>query len=91
MHFELCYYQAIDFAIERGLKRVEAGAQGDHKIARGYEACITYSSHWFPHKGFMNAVDNFLKEEKKIVSHSSEQIQFISPFKKGEKIDAKKT
>ena len=49
MHFELCYYKAIDFAIERGLKRVEAGAQGDHKIARGYEACITYSSHWFPH------------------------------------------
>ena len=91
MHFELCYYQAIDFAIERGLKRVEAGAQGDHKIARGYEACITYSSHWFPHKGFMNAVDDFLKEEKKIVSHSSKQIQFISPFKKGEKIDAKKT
>ena len=89
MHFELCYYQAIDFAIERGLKRVEAGAQGDHKIARGYEACITYSSHWFPHKGFMNAVDDFLQEEKKIVSHSSDQIQFISPFKKGEKIDAK--
>ena len=59
MHFELCYYKAIDFAIERGLKRVEAGAQGDHKIARGYEACITYSGHWFPHGGFMEAVDNF--------------------------------
>jgi len=84
MHFELCYYKAIDFAIERGLKRVEAGAQGDHKIARGYEASITYSSHWFPHEGFMNAVEEFLKEEKKIVSYSSEQIQFISPFKKGE-------
>ena len=90
MHFELCYYRAIDFAIERGLKRVEAGAQGDHKIARGYEACITYSSHWFPHEGFMRAVDNFLKEEKKIVSHSSKQIEFISPFKKGEKINGKK-
>ncbi len=90
MHFELCYYKAIEFAIERGLKRVEAGAQGDHKIARGYEACITYSSHWFPHYGFMKAVDNFLKEEKKIVSEGSKQIQFISPFKKGENIDAKK-
>ncbi len=90
MHFELCYYRAIDFAIERGLKRVEAGAQGDHKIARGYEACITYSSHWFPHEGFMRAVDDFLKEEKKIVSHSSKQIDFISPFKKGEKINEKK-
>ena len=90
MHFELCYYRAIDFAIERGLKRVEAGAQGDHKIARGYEACITYSGHWFPHGGFMEAVDNFLREEKKIVSQSSKQIQFISPFKKGENIDAKK-
>ncbi len=84
MHFELCYYKAIDFAIERGLKRVEAGAQGDHKIARGYEASTTYSGHWFPHEGFMNAVDDFLKEEKKIVSYSSKQIQFISPFKKGE-------
>ena len=90
MHFELCYYKAIDYAIERGLKRVEAGAQGDHKIARGYEACITYSGHWFPHDGFMKAVDNFLREEKKIVSQSSKQIQFISPFKKGENIDAKK-
>ena len=90
MHFELCYYRAIDFAIERGLKRVEAGAQGDHKIARGYEASITYSGHWFPHSGFMEAVDNFLREEKKIVSQSSKQIQFISPFKKGENIDAKK-
>ena len=90
MHFELCYYKAIDFAIERGLKRVEAGAQGDHKIARGYEACITYSSHWFPHYRFMKAVDNFLKEEKKIVSEGSKKIQFISPFKKGENIDAKK-
>ena len=84
MHFELCYYKAIDFAIEQGLKRVEAGAQGDHKIARGYEGRITYSSHWFPHEGFMNAVDDFLKEEKKIVNHSSKQIQFISPFKKGD-------
>ena len=90
MHFELCYYKAIDFAIEKGLKRVEAGAQGDHRIARGYEACITYSSHWFPHEGFMAAVDNFLKEEKKIVSYSSEQIQFISPFKKGVQLNAKK-
>ena len=90
MHFELCYYKAIDFAIERGLKRVEAGAQGDHKIARGYEASKTYSGHWFPHEGFMNAVDNFLKEEKKIVTYSSEQIQFISPFKKGEKLSVKK-
>ena len=90
MHFELCYYKAIDFAIERGLKRVEAGAQGDHKIARGYEACITYSGHWFPHGGFMKAVDNFLTEEKKIVTQSSKQIQFISPFKKGENADAKK-
>ena len=72
------------------MKRVEAGAQGDHKIARGYEACITYSSHWFPHEGFMRAVDDFLKEEKKIVSHSSKQIEFISPFKKGEKINGKK-
>ena len=90
MHFELCYYRAIDFAIQRGLKRVEAGAQGDHKIARGYEASITYSSHWFPHEGFMKAVDDFLKEEKKIVSYSSEQIKFISPFKKGEQLNAKK-
>ena len=85
MHFELCYYQAIDFAIERGLKRVEAGAQGDHKIARGYEACITYSSHWFPHKGFMNAVDDFLQEEKKLLAIAANKYSLSAHLKKEKK------
>ena len=90
MHFELCYYQAIDFAIESGLERVEAGAQGDHKIARGYLPITTYSSHWFAHKGFLSAVNNFLQEEKKLIRIHEEELQFISPFKTRGELNEKK-
>tara|TARA_B100001250_G_scaffold411447_1_gene440121 strand:+ start:69 stop:1247 length:1179 start_codon:yes stop_codon:yes gene_type:complete len=90
MHFELCYYQAIDFAIKNGLDRVEAGAQGDHKIARGYLPNTTYSSHWFGHKGFLSAVEKFLQEEKKLIRIHEDELQFVSPFKKGESLNEKK-
>jgi predicted N-acyltransferase len=90
MHFEVCYYQAIDFAIKNGLNRVEAGAQGDHKIARGYLPSITYSSHWFSHSGFLAAVDNFLQEEKKMIRTHGDELEFLSPFKKGENLNDKK-
>ncbi|MBL4869950.1 MAG: N-acetyltransferase, partial [Robiginitomaculum sp.] len=60
LHFELCYYQAIEAAIEMGLSRVEAGAQGEHKLARGYEPVTTYSAHYLAHAGLRDAVDNFL-------------------------------
>ena len=60
LHFELCYYRAIDFAIEHGVSRVEAGAQGQHKIQRGYLPRLTYSAHWLSHSGLSRAVDDFL-------------------------------
>ncbi len=90
MHFEICYYQAIEFAIKNKLARVEAGAQGDHKIARGYLPVTTYSSHWFSHDGFFQAVSNFLEEEKKLIKIHEKELNFISPFKKGENINEKK-
>ena len=61
LHFEACYYQAIDYAIAHGLARVEAGAQGDHKIQRGYLPVKTYSAHWIVDKGFRRAVDDYLE------------------------------
>ncbi len=64
LHFELCYYQAIEFAISRGLSRVEAGAQGDHKIARGYLPTPVYSAHWIAHDGLREAVARYLDQER---------------------------
>lgn len=64
LHFELCYYQAIDFALAHGLARVEAGAQGRHKISRGYEPCATWSAHWICHAGLRRAVARFLEQER---------------------------
>ena len=64
LHFELCYYRAIDWAIEHGLQRVEAGAQGRHKIQRGYLPKPTYSAHWIAHAGLRRAVANFVEEER---------------------------
>jgi predicted N-acyltransferase len=64
LHFELCYYRAIDFAIERGLAKVEAGAQGEHKISRGYEPVPTYSAHWIREQPFRKAVAQFLERER---------------------------
>ncbi|HXV73168.1 MAG TPA: GNAT family N-acetyltransferase, partial [Sphingomonadales bacterium] len=66
LHFELCYYQAIELAIREGLEVVEAGAQGAHKLFRGYEPVTTQSAHWISHKGFRNAVADFLKQETKM-------------------------
>lgn len=83
LHFEACYYQAIDFAIERGLARVEAGAQGFHKVQRGYMPATTYSAHWIGHDGFRTAIDRFLETERKGIDAEKNQI-FLSanPFKK---------
>ena len=81
LHFETCYYQAIDFAIDRGLKRVEAGAQGDHKLARGYMPKHTYSAHWIPNASFRNAVDNFLDEERDYIDREISYIEEHSPFR----------
>lgn len=82
LHFELCYYQAIDLAIELGLKRVEAGAQGGHKLARGYEPVQTWSAHWLADPGFRDAVADFLAREREGVSIDQVFLDSRSPFKK---------
>jgi uncharacterized protein len=82
LHFEACYYQAIDYAITHGLQRVEAGAQGDHKIQRGYLPVKTFSAHWIVDKGFRRAVDDFLKRERTAVEDEIEGLMQYSPFRK---------
>jgi uncharacterized protein len=84
LHFELCYYRAIDWAIEHGLKRVEAGAQGRHKIQRGYLPKPTYSAHWIAHSGLRRAVENFLVEERAGMQREMDALAEESPFRKGE-------
>jgi len=84
LHFECCYYQAIDFAITGGLKRVEAGAQGPHKIQRGYLPVPTYSAHWIPDPAFRRAVAQFLARESQMVAHKIEGLAEFSPFRNEE-------
>jgi predicted N-acyltransferase len=91
LHFETCYYQAIDFAIHRGLKRVEAGAQGDHKVARGYLPTATYSAHWICDPGFRNAVAKYLEEEREYVRQDIEHLEERSPFKSTVSLDKFRT
>ena len=81
LHFEACYYQAIDFAIEHGLSRVEAGAQGFHKVQRGYLPVTTHSVHLIAHDGFRDAVARFLDAEKRGVEAEKNHITMTSPFK----------
>ncbi|GGD57856.1 GNAT family N-acetyltransferase [Croceicoccus mobilis] len=82
LHFELCYYQAIDVAIERGLKRVEAGAQGSHKLARGYEPVATHSAHFIPHDGFRAAVADYLVHERHAMGAERETLRSLAPFRR---------
>lgn len=82
LHFELCYYQAIDVAIERGLARVEAGAQGGHKLARGYEPVQTFSAHWLADGGFREAVADFLDRERRGVAVDQVYLSRRTPFRK---------
>ena len=84
LHFELCYYRAIDWAIEHGLQRVEAGAQGRHKIQRGYRPRHTYSAHWITHTGLRRAVANFLVEERAGIEAEMAALAEESPFRKGD-------
>ncbi len=81
LHFEACYYRAIDFAIERGLKWVEAGAQGPHKIQRGYLPRPTYSAHWIADPGFKNAVARFLDEERREIAEEMRLCAAQSPYR----------
>lgn len=83
LHFELCYYQAIDAAIARGLKTVEAGAQGEHKLARGYVPVPTWSAHYIPDLGFRRAIADFLVRERESVESDQEFLGAMTPFKRG--------
>lgn len=84
LHFETCYYQAIDFAISRGLTSVEAGAQGLHKVQRGYAPALTYSSHYIPEGQFADAVRNFTRQESRQVQREAEELRGWSPYKKNQ-------
>ena len=82
LHFEVCYYQAIDFAIQRKLKRVEAGAQGEHKLARGYLPQETFSAHYIPDPNFRRAVADYLKRERLAVSREIALLTEESPYRR---------
>lgn len=82
LHFEICYYQAIEYAIAHNLKRVEAGAQGEHKIARGYVPVTTYSAHFFAHSGLSDAIEGYLEQERAHVSMEKDFLSKHVPFKK---------
>ena len=82
LHFELCYYQAIDAAIARGLKTVEAGAQGEHKLARGYRPVPTWSAHYIPDPNFRRAISDFLTRERAATASDLEFLGEMVPFKK---------
>lgn len=82
LHFELCYYRAIDWAIEHGLQRVEAGAQGRHKIQRGYLPKPTFSAHWITHAGLRRAIGDFLNDERRGIRAEMAALSEQSPFRK---------
>ena len=84
LHFELCYHQAIEFAIERGLARVEAGAQGEHKVARGYQPVMTRSAHWIADPAFRRAIDNYLERERSGIAAEIEAVRRETPFRRSE-------
>ena len=85
LHFEVCYHQAIDFALHKGLSRVEAGAQGEHKLARGYEPVTTHSAHFISHPGLRRAVADYLEHERREVAQVGEYLGEHTPFRKGER------
>ncbi|WP_085864273.1 GNAT family N-acetyltransferase [Pseudooctadecabacter jejudonensis] len=82
LHFEVCYYQAIDYAIAQGMARVEAGAQGEHKLARGYLPVTTHSLHWFSDAGFRGAVADYLQAERAAIDEEIEVLTSYGPFRK---------
>ncbi len=82
LHFEICYHQAVEFAIEHGLQRVEAGAQGQHKIARGYEPVPTWSAHWISNENFRDAIARYLDAEREQTGMEIETLRDYTPFRK---------
>lgn len=84
LHFELCYYRGIEFAIELGLQRYDAGAQGEHKLMRGFEPIETHSLHWIRHPQFRDAIADFLDKEEQAIASHMQQAQDLLPFKKAQ-------
>ena len=82
LHFELCYYQAIEFAIERGLTLFEAGAQGEHKLARGFLPTLTYSAHSIRHPAFRRAIERYIEEEKDLLAWKMDEYGRHDPYKR---------
>jgi predicted N-acyltransferase len=82
LHFEICYYQAIDYAIAHKLRRVEAGAQGEHKLARGYMPATTYSAHFIANPALRRAIAEYLVRERAYVKAASEELATYAPFRK---------
>lgn len=81
LHFEACYYQGLEYCIERGLRRFDSGAQGEHKIARGFEPVTTYSAHWLRDAGFAQAVAQFVARERTALQHYKQEAANYLPFK----------
>ena len=81
LHYELCYYQAIDYALKNRIKKVEAGAQGEHKISRGYLPSFVYSLHWFSNKSFASAISEYLDKEEKVIDQEYDILMKTSPYK----------
>jgi predicted N-acyltransferase len=84
LHFECCYYQAIDYAIAHGLQRVEAGAQGEHKIQRGYLPVETHSAHWIADANFREAIADYLDRERRVMRNEMQELGTLSPFRRVE-------
>jgi predicted N-acyltransferase len=82
LHFELCYYRALDYAIAEGLPKVEAGAQGEHKLQRGYLPTRTRSAHWIANPSFRRAVANFLEQERPAIAEQMVALLPLSPFRR---------
>jgi len=81
LHFETCYYQAIEFCIANRIKTFEGGAQGEHKLSRGFLPVTTHSAHWLAHPQFAEAVENYLTQETEAISEYVGQLNERSPFK----------
>jgi predicted N-acyltransferase len=81
LHFEVCYYQALEFCIERGIRVFEGGAQGEHKLARGFMPIQTWSAHWLRHPQFSDAVEKFLARESKGIERYVDELNDRSPFR----------
>lgn len=82
LHFEVCYYQAIEFAIDQNLAIVEAGAQGEHKLSRGYRPVLTYSAHWIEHPGLRRAIDEYLLREQEHIAMEKNVLDSEGPFRR---------